>query len=127
MRQALVNENSDMMLENPNYIMRITGDNQIGKDQLENFIDVEEKYPTIVTTSKLLTTGADSSFSVQNIYDIAGNVMEWTLEKTSSADDPCASRGGIFSVTGSEIPAAFRSIGSTDNSNFLVGFRVSLF
>lgn len=59
MRQALVNENSDMMLENPNYIMRITGDNQIGKDQLENFIDVEEKYPTIVTTSKLLTTGAD--------------------------------------------------------------------
>ena len=59
MRQALVNENSDMMLENPNYIMRITGDNQEGKDQLENFIDVEEKYPTIVTTSKLLTTGAD--------------------------------------------------------------------
>lgn len=59
MRQALVNENSDMMLENPNYIMRITGDNQEGKEQLENFIDVEEKYPTIVTTSKLLTTGAD--------------------------------------------------------------------
>ena len=59
MRQALVNENSDMMLENPNYIMRITGDNQEGKNQLENFIDVEEKYPTIVTTSKLLTTGAD--------------------------------------------------------------------
>ena len=59
MRQALVNENSDMMLENSNYIMRITGDNQEGKDQLENFIDVEEKYPTLVTTSKLLTTGAD--------------------------------------------------------------------
>ena len=59
MRQALVNENSDMILENSNYIMRITGDNQEGKDQLENFIDVEEKYPTIVTTSKLLTTGAD--------------------------------------------------------------------
>ena len=48
-----------MVAENPNYIMRITGDNQIGKAQLENFIDVEEKYPTIVTTSKLLTTGAD--------------------------------------------------------------------
>lgn len=59
MRQALVNENSDMMLENSNYIMRITGDNQEGKNQLENFIDAEEKYPTIVTTSKLLTTGAD--------------------------------------------------------------------
>lgn len=59
MRQALINENNDMIAENPNYIMRITGDNQIGKAQLENFIDVEEKYPTIVTTSKLLTTGAD--------------------------------------------------------------------
>lgn len=59
MRQALVNENSDLVSENPNYIMRITGDNAIGKAQLENFIDVDEKYPTIVTTSKLLTTGAD--------------------------------------------------------------------
>lgn len=59
MRQALVNENADMVRENPNYIMRITGDNKIGKGQLDNFIDVEEKYPTIVTTSKLLTTGAD--------------------------------------------------------------------
>lgn len=59
MRQALIKENNDMIAENPNYIMRITGDNQIGKAQLENFIDVEEKYPTIVTTSKLLTTGAD--------------------------------------------------------------------
>ena len=59
MRQAFIKENNDMVVENPNYIMRITGDNQIGKAQLENFIDVEEKYPTIVTTSKLLTTGAD--------------------------------------------------------------------
>lgn len=59
MRQALIKENNDMVAENANYIMRITGDNQIGKAQLENFIDVEEKYPTIVTTSKLLTTGAD--------------------------------------------------------------------
>ena len=59
MRQALIKENNDMVAENPNYVMRITGDNQIGKAQLENFIDVGEKYPTVVTTSKLLTTGAD--------------------------------------------------------------------
>ena len=59
MRQALIKENTDMVSQNPKYIMRITGDNSIGKAQLENFIDVEEKYPTIVTTSKLLTTGAD--------------------------------------------------------------------
>ena len=59
MRQALVNENSDLVSENPKYIMRITGDNQEGKAQLDNFIDEERLYPTIVTTSKLMTTGVD--------------------------------------------------------------------
>ena len=59
MRQALVNENKDLVAENPKYIMRITGDNQEGKAQLDYFIDVNEKYPTIVTTSKLMTTGVD--------------------------------------------------------------------
>lgn len=59
MRQALVNENSDLVAENPKYIMRITGDNQEGKAQLDNFIDEESLYPTIVTTSKLMTTGVD--------------------------------------------------------------------
>lgn len=59
MRMALVNENSDLVAENPNYIMRITGDNKEGKAQLDNFIDVESKYPTITTTSKLMTTGVD--------------------------------------------------------------------
>ncbi len=59
MRQALVNENSDIVKDHPRYIMRITGDNQEGKNQLDNFIDVKEAYPTIVTTSKLMTTGVD--------------------------------------------------------------------
>lgn len=59
MRQALVNENSDLIAENPKYIMRITGDNAEGKAQLDNFIDEESLYPTIVTTSKLMTTGVD--------------------------------------------------------------------
>ena len=75
----------------------------------------------------LLTTGADSSFSVQNIYDIAGNVWEWTLEKTSDTDNPCAFRGGFYSRTGSDIPAAYRSYNSTDYSYVSIGFRVSLF
>lgn len=59
MRQALVNENSDMVKEDSRYIMRITVDNEEGKKQLDYFIDVESKYPVIVTTSKLLTTGVD--------------------------------------------------------------------
>lgn len=59
MRQALVNENSDLVREDSRYVMRITGDNPIGKAQLDYFIDEESKYPTIVTTSKLMTTGVD--------------------------------------------------------------------
>ena len=59
MRQALVNENSDLVAQNPKYIMRITGDNAEGKAQLDNFIAVDSTYPVIVTTSKLMTTGVD--------------------------------------------------------------------
>ena len=59
MRQALINENSERVKINSKYIMRITGDNAEGKAQLDNFIDPNEKYPAVVTTSKLMTTGVD--------------------------------------------------------------------
>jgi type I restriction enzyme R subunit len=59
MRQALVNENSDLVAENAKYVMRITGDNEEGKAQLDYFIAEDSKYPVIVTTSKLMTTGVD--------------------------------------------------------------------
>ena len=79
------------------------------------------------SSSILLTTGADSSFSVKNIYDIAGNVFEWTLENTSNTNGSCAFRGGFFNGTGSAYPAASRGYNSTDYSFFVFGFRVSLF
>jgi len=60
MRQALINENKDLYAQNDRYIMRITGDNDIGKAQLENFIDEESIYPVIAITSKLMTTGVDA-------------------------------------------------------------------
>ena len=59
MRQALVNENSDLVKENAKYVIRITGDNAEGKAQLDYFIAEDSKYPVIVTTSKLMTTGVD--------------------------------------------------------------------
>ena len=74
----------------------------------------------------LLTTGADSSFSVQNIYDIAGNVWEWTLENTSNDSRPCADRGGYCNDFGSDDPAAYRNLGSTTVAFGIVGFRVTL-
>ena len=60
MRVALVNENTDLVAKNSRYIMRITGDDAQGKAELDNFINPESKYPTIVTTSDLLTTGVDA-------------------------------------------------------------------
>lgn len=60
MRQALVNENPDMVAENSKYVMQITGDNDEGKKELDNFIDPEVTYPVIATTSKLMTTGVDA-------------------------------------------------------------------
>ena len=60
MRQALINENADLVAENHRYIMRITGNDKDGQDQLGNFIDPESKYPVIVTTSRLLSTGVDA-------------------------------------------------------------------
>ncbi len=60
MRQALVNENADLAGENRKYIMRITGDNPEGKNELDNFINPEQPYPVVVTTSELLSTGVDA-------------------------------------------------------------------
>lgn len=60
MRQALVNENADLVAQDRRYIMRITGDSREGKAELDNFIDPAQHYPVIVTTSKLMTTGVDA-------------------------------------------------------------------
>ena len=59
MRSALVNEIGGEAVTNPKYVMRITGDNDIGKQQLEYFQDVNERYPVVATTSTLLTTGVN--------------------------------------------------------------------
>ena len=60
MRQALINENPDLVAENSRYVMRITGGDAEGQAQLGNFIDPESKWPVLVTTSRLLSTGVDA-------------------------------------------------------------------
>ena len=59
MRQALINENADLVNKNSRYVMRITGGDAEGQAELGNFIDPESKYPVLVTTSRLLSTGVD--------------------------------------------------------------------
>lgn len=60
MRAAIANANSDLVAQNSKYVMQMTGDNDEGKRELDNFTNPEERYPVIATTSKLLTTGIDA-------------------------------------------------------------------
>ncbi len=60
MRSAIANLNSDLVAKNSKYVMQITGDNDEGKRELDNFINPQETYPVIATTSKLMTTGVDA-------------------------------------------------------------------
>jgi type I restriction enzyme R subunit len=69
MRMALINENSDIYSRNSKYIMRITGDNDEGKAQLDNFIDPDSEFPVLVTTSKLMTTGIDAQTCKNIVID----------------------------------------------------------
>ena len=80
-----------------------------------------------LNTSILLSTGASETFSKQGIYDIAGNVSEWTLEYTSNSSSPCAYRGGNYGHYGDVYPAADRGNVGTTDYYVDIGFRVSLF
>ena len=60
MRKAIVNSAGKLAVDNPKYVMRITGDSVEGKAELDNFIDPESKFPVIATTSEMLTTGVDA-------------------------------------------------------------------
>jgi len=75
----------------------------------------------------LLSTGASDDFSKQGIYDLAGNVWEWTLEYTSYSSNACARRGGYYDYYGSSYPAAYRSDYDTTFYNNNLGFRLSLY
>jgi type I restriction enzyme R subunit len=75
MRKVLINENADLYSKNPKYIMKITGDDDEGKAELENFIIPSEDYPVLVTTSKLLTTGVDCKTCQFIIIDSEINSM----------------------------------------------------
>ena len=69
MRVALVNFNADMCAENPDYVVRITGNDDYGKKKLDYFISVSSPYPVIATTSKLLSTGADCKMTKLIVLD----------------------------------------------------------
>lgn len=78
MRIALINLNSDMVKQNPDYVVRITGSDVYGKSKIDYFISVSAKYPVIATTSKLLSTGADCKMTKLIVLDqMIGSMTEF--------------------------------------------------
>lgn len=78
MRDALAKLNADMMKENPDYVVRITGGDEYGKGKLKYFISVFSPYPVIATTSKLLSTGADCKMTKLIVLDeMIGSMTEF--------------------------------------------------
>lgn len=75
MRSALARHNADLVSENYKYIMQITGDNEEGKRELDNFTNPEEPYPVIATTSELMTTGIDAQTCKVIVLDSNINSM----------------------------------------------------
>jgi type I restriction enzyme R subunit len=75
MRQALINANGDLASKNPKYVMQITGDNDEGKRELDNFINPRQPYPVIATTSRLMTTGVDAKTCKLVVLDRTINSM----------------------------------------------------
>ena len=75
MRHAISRHNADLVAENYKYVMQITGDNDEGKRELDNFINPEEKYPVIATTSELMTTGVDAQTCKVIVLDANINSM----------------------------------------------------
>ena len=74
---------------------------------------------------KVTTTGASDDYDVKNIYDLAGNVYEWTMESYDT--DFRVFRGGNYSYTGSGYPASYRFYCSPADSDGDIGFRLTLY
>ena len=75
--------------------------------------------------NNLTSCGSSDDYRVKNIYDLAGNVFEWTMEAVST--DSRVGRGGSFNYSGSNSPASCRSDGGPDDSDESIGFRVALY
>ena len=91
----------------------------------KSFQEVKGTY-TKPASNVLLTTGATERNSVLNIYDLAGNEWEWTLEKSMNTSIPSVRRGGYYNNDGSSIPASSRTSGSTSTSSYYISFRPAL-
>ena len=99
--------------------------NYDSKEKTDLVVGGKKKSQSLDSNAILLTTGATDATNLQNIYDIAGNVREWTLEFFDD-ENPCTSRGGSYVNEGSGLPAKGHHNDVTSLSGYNIGFRVGL-
>ena len=88
----------------------------------------EAPYDKTSARSVLLSTGANSAFGKQSIFDLAGNVWEWTLENSNISSQPCVIRGGSYeSTASSELNVNSRSYNTITQTYWSIGFRMTIF
>lgn len=95
------------------------------EDDGESYTPITSNKEKTSSESFLLTTGASDSFKAKNIFDLAGNVYEWTMEADSSTGRVC--RGGRYGGNGSDYPASCRSSHDPTISDYDFGFRSALY
>ena len=94
----------------------------------KNYTAVSQNYTkTNVVSNVLITTGATSRNCALNIYDLSGNVFEFTLEKTSDSSNPCVIRGGYFGISGSVFSAYSHQYKAINGSAENCGFRTTFY
>ena len=95
------------------------------EDYAESYTPITSNKEKTSSESFLLTTGASDSFKAKNIFDLAGNVYEWTMEADGGTYR--VSRGGYYDYDGSSLPASIRNMINPTSSLGFVGFRSALY
>ena len=121
--------NNSLTLIKGKYNIQPNNANSIWKQYTEDTVNYVVSSQTSSNTnySELITSGASEQTKKLNIYDLAGNMNEWTLEHTSISDLPCTERGGLFFDEGSSYPATFRGAFSTSYNYGDFGFRTTIY
>ena len=126
--QTLIKSDSTKCGNYSNAIFNITNTNaKYSEDHGKTYNQVESQGYLKPISTRLLTTSAMERNSVAGIYDLAGNVWERTLEKTTITDSPCSIRGGSYDHNGVDYPVSNRSNTITSNSHYNCGFRPALY